>query len=961
VLATRVVGRDRELGALRSALAAATERRGSVGFLVGEAGIGKSRLAQLTAADAERGGMAVLRGRAVRTATPVAYRPLAEALCSAVRVGGVPDAPALRPFRATLGRLIPEWHVDGQGRVEDSVVPLAEAVLRFLREMADGRGCLVVLEDLHWADPETLTILEYLADNLTSEAVFCLGTLRAEGHPPALDLARALNARRASELIELSRLDEIEVADMVRSCLDAVHVPEPVLSIAARADGVPFLVEELLAVAVATGALVDEGESWALSTSVEPIVPLTFADSVRRRLTTLGEGVRTVLVAAAVVGRRFDWDLLPEITALDDRAVLAALHAAVDAQLVSVDADGAAFRFRHALSRDAVLAELLPPERAALSRRALEAIDLRHPGLPGGWLELAAEFADGAGDRQRAAVLLLEVGRRAFQAGALASAEVALQRAYVIAPANDPVLVEIEDCLVDVLSLAGKRDRAVEVGESLLARLGDAPSAARRRAETYLRLARAAVAATRWEEARKRLEDARAQAAHVADSRLEARADALGGLIALADDDIEHAAGLARAALATAERSDLPEAACEALEVLGRCQRPYDLVAAEDAFQRAYEIAREHGLTVWRVRALHELGTIDLLRNGPIARLEEARELAASQGALATVAVLDVQLSAALMLQDDPEPAVSIARRGAELARRYGLTETLAAALAFEATVHARARRRREMEDCLRQALAHARGRGDVSVVDACARVILAFAEEDRSEARRHLERVAGIGFTDTGPFPGWWALLRAMDRNDGEGAVAKVRAQGEPVHYLARAYLRYAEAVVAGRAGHGEEAVAMMLTGDRLLEELGWFRNHGRRLVAEAAVADGWGEPVAWLHEALVFFEEWDQDRIASACRSLLRKAGAPVPRRRPGTGAVPTSLRALGVTARELEVLRLLAQGLSNREIGTHLFVSPRTVERHVANLAAKAGVERRSQLVAFAARAVADTSTS
>jgi DNA-binding NarL/FixJ family response regulator len=117
----------------------------------------------------------------------------------------------------------------------------------------------------------------------------------------------------------------------------------------------------------------------------------------------------------------------------------------------------------------------------------------------------------------------------------------------------------------------------------------------------------------------------------------------------------------------------------------------------------------------------------------------------------------------------------------------------------------------------------------------------------------------------------------------------------------------------------------------------------------------------VAWLHEALVFFEEWDQDRIASACRSLLRKAGAPVPRRRPGTGAVPTSLRALGVTARELEVLRLLAEGLSNREIGTHLFLSPRTVERHVANLVAKAGVERRSQLVAFAARAAADTSTS
>jgi DNA-binding NarL/FixJ family response regulator len=145
------------------------------------------------------------------------------------------------------------------------------------------------------------------------------------------------------------------------------------------------------------------------------------------------------------------------------------------------------------------------------------------------------------------------------------------------------------------------------------------------------------------------------------------------------------------------------------------------------------------------------------------------------------------------------------------------------------------------------------------------------------------------------------------------------------------------------------------------VLGGLGWFRNHARRLVAEAAVGDGWGEPVAWLHEALAFFEKRDDDQIASACRSLLRRAGAPVPRRRPGTEAVPTSLRALGVTSREMEVLLLLADGLSNKEIASRLYLSPRTVERHVANVATKAGVERRSQVVAFAARAVADTSGS
>jgi type II secretory pathway predicted ATPase ExeA len=271
VLAADVVGRDQELGALRAALVAVKERRGGLSFLVGDAGIGKSRLARLAATEAGDAGMAVLRGRAVRTVTPVAYRPLAEALCSAVRIGGGPDGAELVPFRAILGRLIPEWQVEGQSRVDQSVVALAEAVLRYLRAAAGGRGCLLVLEDLHWADPETLTILEYLADNLTSEAVLCLGTLRPEDRSAAHDLVRALEARRVSEVIELFRLDDKEVGDLVRSCLDADAVAPQVLALAARAEGVPFLVEELLAVAVTSGSLVREGGSWVLSNAWEPV------------------------------------------------------------------------------------------------------------------------------------------------------------------------------------------------------------------------------------------------------------------------------------------------------------------------------------------------------------------------------------------------------------------------------------------------------------------------------------------------------------------------------------------------------------------------------------------------------------------------------------------------------------------------------------------------------------------
>jgi hypothetical protein len=106
------------------------------------------------------------------------------------------------------------------------------------------------------------------------------------------------------------------------------------------------------------------------------------------------------------------------------------------------------------------------------------------------------------------------------------------------------------------------------------------------------------------------------------------------------------------------------------------------------------------------------------------------------------------------------------------------------------------------------------------------------------------------------------------------------------------------------------------MADADGALEGHSWFRQLGRRLVAEAALTDGWGEPVGWLREALQYFGGRGDERIASACRSLLRQAGAAVSRRR-GDTAVPGELRALGVTGRELEVLRLLGVGLPNREI--------------------------------------------
>jgi DNA-binding CsgD family transcriptional regulator len=165
-------------------------------------------------------------------------------------------------------------------------------------------------------------------------------------------------------------------------------------------------------------------------------------------------------------------------------------------------------------------------------------------------------------------------------------------------------------------------------------------------------------------------------------------------------------------------------------------------------------------------------------------------------------------------------------------------------------------------------------------------------------------------------------------------------------------AFLALAEAVAHGRAGRKEEAELAFDAAEAALEPVPWWRNVARRIVAEPAISDGWGDPVTWLREALPDFEERGQDRLAAATRSLLQKAGAPMPRKRQDD-QVPSDLREYGISRRELEVLILLAEGLQNKEIADRLYLSPRTVERHIANMTAKTGLRTRSELIAFAAR--------
>ena len=950
VLCPVLVGREAERGRLQAAVAAARAGRGGTVFLTGEAGIGKSRLVRETARLAGADGVAVLTGRTAAGGVPAPFRPFAEALISAVRARGLPASDELDPFRPALGRLIPQWRQPPEGAAGESLVFLGEAVLRLLRVLARDAGCVLVLEDLHWADQETLALLEYLADNLSAERVLCVGTLRDGEGAEAAGLARVLAARGSAAVLPLRRLDPPAMARMALACIGADHLPDEVHAfVAERAEGIPFLVEEVLAGLIGAQALTERDGHWRAADLVAPGVPATFAETVRRRLADAGPDARQVIAAAAVLGRRFDWALLASITGLTDAAVATALRRGVDLQLI--EADRESFRFRHALTHDAVLASLLPPERILLAGQALAAVEAARPGLPGAWCVLAADLAERAGHPARAARLLLEAGRRDLAVGALVSAEEALTRArdLTVAVGADPLL-EVNEALTEVFALSGQVDRAIQMGQLLLAWLGPGAASARV-AHLHLGIARAAIAGARWAEAAASIEVARGASGAVA-----AQIDACAAQVAAGQGRLDEADRLAGAALRAAESGGQPGVACEALEVIGRVARQRSLAEAERAFDRAALTARAHGLRLWELRALHELGTIDQLRTESVDRLEQARQLAEAQGALALTATLDLQVAAGLSKQFRAAEALAAARRSADASRRFRLA-TLPMALIFQAAAHAIRGEERDMEARIAEAVSLAPDDHDVL---GCAwghcRATVSLLAGDLSEAHARMATGAALILSSPAtiapPFLGLWPLLGALLGQDAQEAAGRVRAAHGTRHLVVAALLGYADAVLAGRRGDRADAEAAFAAADGQMGPLvAWYRNYARRVTAEAALADGWGEPVSWLREAAAYFAARGDDQVAGTCRGLLRQAGAPVPRRRAGDGELPGPLRALGVTEREADVLALVAQGLGNREIAERMFLSPRTVEKHVASLLAKTGL-RRAELAGYSA---------
>lgn len=188
------------------------------------------------------------------------------------------------------------------------------------------------------------------------------------------------------------------------------------------------------------------------------------------------------------------------------------------------------------------------------------------------------------------------------------------------------------------------------------------------------------------------------------------------------------------------------------------------------------------------------------------------------------------------------------------------------------------------------------------------------------------------------------------MYGRDGAQARAEARRYTPAGAHTTAALIDFAEAVARGRDGDPTTASALVFAADRTLTPVascyGGYHQLALRLTAEAALDDGWGEPVNWLRDASAFFHNHGHHAVVRACGRLLHRAGATVPRL-DATTAVPAVLRRYGITEREHDVLLLVAAGRTSAQIADELVISRRTVDKHVERLLAKTGTRRRSDL--------------
>ena len=405
-----LIGREREQGILRSILTSVAEQgTGRVALVSGEAGVGKSRLASEVRDQAAGAGWTVLTGNCFQRDTLYPYAPLLDALRAYLARESLADqfvmADELGTLAVELVKLLPELTLAVPDLRPSPVLSpeaekrrLFETLFQFLVRQTQGperNPLLLILEDIHWSDETSLDFLHLLARRAGDFPILAVATYRLEERPDILGqvLGQLSRTRLATE-IALQPLTADDNGTLLRTLFgaDRAVAPKFLNAIYALTQGNPFYTEEVVkSLAGGAGTAVEQGE-WMPRSLQEVRLPRSLRDLVRRRTEQLSRDAHRLLTLASVMGDRFDYDTVRLVSEQDERTLITSFRELIVMQLI-VEEGSHQFAFRHALTRQAMYEDLLGPERRALHRSVGRAIEqLSTTGADGQAAVLAYHF-----------------------------------------------------------------------------------------------------------------------------------------------------------------------------------------------------------------------------------------------------------------------------------------------------------------------------------------------------------------------------------------------------------------------------------------------------------------------------------------------------------------------------------------------------------------------------------------
>jgi DNA-binding CsgD family transcriptional regulator/tetratricopeptide (TPR) repeat protein len=974
-----LVGRQAELQSLTGALERVLAGEQVTVLVGGEAGVGKSRLVHELMDRARGAGARVLVGGCVELAGGgIPFAPLVDMLRAlAVELPGEQLEGVLGPARAEIGRLVPELQdgLPGPAVPERDPSTLLELMVGMIARLAADTPLMLVFEDLQWADGPTLDLLALLVARSGGRRLLLVLTARSDelhrAHPFRRMAAR-WEQQRVAERLELERLGRREVAAQIEAILGERPDGELVEFIAGRSEGIPLFVEELLG-AVRDGRVEQD------------FLPPSLRDVLLARVDLLSENGQHVLRAVSAAARWAPDRLLATAAGLSDAELNAGLREALAQQLLVVDESGRGYGFRHELTRAAIHDDLLPGERAQLHKAYAEAIE--------GSVELAGDLDASsmlahhwlaAHDLPRALPASVRAGRAAAAATAPSAAqrhfELALELWNQVPDAEQRAGIdhpELLEAAGAAASRAGAVERALALVDQALAEIG-AEGTLERRAGLLVRRAELVIDLGGDDEGLAVLEEAVGLLPPDVRSRVGAHVLSSLARALVRVDQIERAGELARRALAAAEAAGAVESKLAAQLVLGPAMvYGGDVEAGLTLMREVVEESWRAGFPWVAARGCVNLSDQELMLgryDAAVQTVDEWMPIVEQAGLERTVGTfMRGNRAEALMRSGRWQEAIVASAPGTEPPGVF-----VGTLLLLRAELHLLSGRRTEAEVDLREARRHLRRSSSAQFALPLAVVEAEFARSggDLDHARDVVERA--LARADIGQEHRYkWPVLslgarieaeRALAAGDGRGrddqaprmVALRETAESMPTTTAAdRAHLGLVRAEHARLSGTDQAAAwSSAVSACRAMNEP-FPLAYALLRHAEAASVDGASDAAgASAREAAGLARAMGAEPLVADIEALIRRARlreeeAPEAAPAPTEDDVPDELARLGLTARESEVLALVADGRSNGQIAERLFITRKTASVHVSNILSKLGVATRGEAAAMAHR--------